>query len=252
MSYITRNLKDLISLILFKRYRGSFRGIYSSPPKFKNEWKNNNFSFAKTPNKNSIDLILVGQKSNFNGVFSWDYPTLYWLSKISIKQKLKVLDWGGGIGSLYERLRHYIDISSWIILDLPETKKFVDKGTIDDKKIDFVFDLEKNKNYNVLIAYSALQYKLDFNVQNFLNSLTVNCKHVILNRVPVTGSKSFFSLQSLGGKTQTPALICNIHDFFNVKGFELIDFWHDDLDKSDRIRFSNKYVGYMGFYFKRI
>ena len=95
--------------------------------------------------------------------YSW--PLLAGLMYACVKSKgeLRVLDFGGSLGSTYFQNKKFLDEIEEVSWSIVEQKHFVDVGKKDfkDSRLKFYYDIEtckKEQNPNILVLSSVLQY----------------------------------------------------------------------------------------------
>ena len=95
--------------------------------------------------------------------YSW--PLLAGLMYACVKSKgeLRVLDFGGSLGSTYFQNKKFLDEIDEVSWGIVEQKHFVDVGKKDfqDSRLKFYYDIEtckKEQNPNILVLSSVLQY----------------------------------------------------------------------------------------------
>lgn len=168
---IHRLYKEVCQYLAFPNayiaYRGkfnSFKEAMDSAP------KNNRKNFYSEASSPSIDSFLVQTRNQKVG--NMEYPMFFWLNEIakSCKNKLNVLDFGGGYGGHYYSFVNtarilnphdsFVDNLQWQVVELPKQVEFGSKiaQNLKCKNLHFTTNIIKTKEHNVLIASGVLQY----------------------------------------------------------------------------------------------
>jgi putative methyltransferase (TIGR04325 family) len=130
-----------------------------------------------------------------------------------LQKKIKILDFGGGIGDIVFYTKNLFHNSEIIIYE-PNKKITIEGKKIFNrfKKLKFVNDISKIKKSEIIdIVYlgSVLQYIFD--LDNFLNLLSkLNFKYLFLYDVMADKNPNFYSKQFFYGKKMTVK-------FYNLK-----------------------------------
>lgn len=118
-----------------------------------------------------------------------NFPILAILLSIYLEMgELKVLDFGGSLGSMYfqhkEILTKLGDNLKWSIV---EQRHFVEFGKKElcDGILDFEYDMRDVKECNCIIFGSSLQYIKDYK-KYLLLSLQRKCKYILIDKTPVS------------------------------------------------------------------
>jgi putative methyltransferase (TIGR04325 family) len=103
----------------------------------------------------------------------------------------RILDVGGGTGSIYFKNQDFIEKEKniyWVVFDQSQIVSFV-KKKIKNKKIKFTSNLTLKKKYNIILIQCSLQYFSQ--PYNLLNKLTkINSKFIIIDEVPLTNNQN--------------------------------------------------------------
>tara|TARA_B110000027_G_C16113043_1_gene298742 strand:- start:1857 stop:2639 length:783 start_codon:yes stop_codon:yes gene_type:complete len=140
------------------------------------------------------------------------------------KDKIKILDFGGGWGIGYANLiettnKNVLKNIDYHIYDLPDLceigeKKFKAKIKIKDK-LKFISDFSKiHKKYDLIFFGSSIQY-LRNPIKILTNLLKKKIKYLLFIDLYLTNSNTFYSKQSHYNFEAT-------HSFINIKKFENI------------------------------
>ncbi len=165
-------------------------------------------------------------------VRSNDYPVLFWLSQL-LPQNPNVFDFGGYLGISYysfDRFLHYPEKLQWTIYDVPAvvsegTKLAEEKGRA---QLSFTTDFSRVRDFPLLLAFGSLQFP-EQTLAEFLAPLTKRPRHLLLNKLPLTDLKTFYTLHNMG-PALSPYRIANREEFLrsmDALGYELIDKWEN-------------------------
>ncbi len=185
--------------------------------------------------------------------FSYELSTsLMWVAAIN-KGNLKVLDYGGSLGSSYYQNKIFLDTLntlSWCIIEQPN---FVEVGNefFADEKLHFFNSLEEClelHNVNIVILSSVLQYlENPYWVLNQINK--ANIKYVCIDRTPFIRGKDRITIQKVNPKIYEARYPCW---FFNKLKF--VNFFKNDYElifEFDAIDNANIKSEFKGFLFKK-
>lgn len=101
---------------------------------------------------------------------------------------LKVLDFGGSLGSTYYQNKKFLDLLDYVSWSIVEQKHFVDAGKQDfeDGRLKFFYDIEtciEKEKPNILLLSGVLQYIK--NTYTLLDEiLKYNFDYIVLDRTP--------------------------------------------------------------------
>lgn len=189
-------------------------------------------------------------------VRSFDYPVLYWIGKISqhtTLDRVSFFDFGGNLGIHFVNYANYLnfpDSLRWIVCELPEIVK-VGNSSNKDPRLTFTTDFGLANGTDILLASGSVQYDKDLAAK--IDGLERKPKHILINRLGLHEGKRFVTLQN-GGKVFYPQFIFNRSEFidsFTAIGYELIDFWEDNIDSCHIPSHPEVHVPcYYGLYFK--
>ncbi len=230
-------------------YRGVFKSYadaqVSAPP-------NKPLSYDNAP---SATLYVERMRR----MLSSDYPVVLWLQVLFERGASQVLDVGGNIGNsyyAYERYLNYPKNLQWMVHDLPAVHQVGRAQAAEHdhrRQLMFVDDLGQVSSQDILLANGALQF-LPVSLRQLVSGLSELPPHLIVNRIPIHPSKSFFTLQSIG-TAYCPYRVQSEQDFLGevtALGYELVDRWPvPDLACVIPFEPAFSFSGYQGFYFKR-
>lgn len=251
MLKLKRKIYDLFRFYILGPYRGQ---VVSDNARFReNIWLKEDFSYLNEESQINNWLDRFEPRVSKLGLFSWDYPFVFWMQKIKKEDELiRVADYGGANGALFDRVKDFIPVESWCVHDLPQLDNIIAEKYKEDSRVFFKERWCDILNYNVLVSYSTLQYILDSPLNDFFKKTSASCKYVVINRVPVTFQDEFIGSQFIDSSRVTPIKISNISEYMSIPGWNLLDIWYDDLDKSDRVTFSDKEYTFIGAIYCRI
>lgn len=189
-----------------------------------------------------------------------DYPVMYWLERFFLGGCQTVLDVGGNIGNCYYAYSRYLTAPRrlrWVVSDVPAV---IDMGRTIARTHDralalvFVDRIEDAESADILLANGALQF-LPVTTPELVVSLKAQPKYMIVNRMPLHPTESFFTLQAIGSAF-CPYRIDAEADFVNAiasLGYRAVDRWQVPELKCVIPFFPHHSVnGYAGFCFERI
>ncbi len=185
-----------------------------------------------------------------------DYALIYWLGRV-IGANSKLLDIGGNIGLIYYAFEKYLSYPpdfKWVVYDLPASieagKKFMAERP--RPNLEFTTCLNGCPPPDIILASGALQY-IDWELADFLATVSPRPKHVLINKLPAYQGRPFVTLQDIG-----PSIcayrIFNRPEFVQSMvaiGYDLVDRW-DIAELHCNIPFhpSRSVSGYSGMYFQ--
>lgn len=187
-----------------------------------------------------------------------DYPVLFWLLNASSEGKLRVFDFGGGIGQAFVNFSRFLPeglVADWQVQDLPEvvsrSKRCFPEGV--PERLRFVTTLEESDQCNVFYSAGALHY-WPGSMAELFSALGQKPRHFLMNRSPMASTgKDYFTVQKGVGW----AVACRIRNLPGFKqemeseGYSLVDCWIDPL-KSLLFPWMPAFsCAYQGAYFRR-
>lgn len=163
-------------------------------------------------------------------VIFWDWPVLYWLSKLIPVSKC-LLDAGGHMGTKYRAFRGHLPLEGsfrWVVYDVPAIvrtgRERAKKDGLD--KLEFIDNLKDAPAADVFLGSGLLQY-LDIPFGDLLRQLPVMPRHLVLNKVATHDQPTAFTLENLS-RAEVPYQIRNHNEFLeelNSLGYEIVDRW---------------------------
>jgi putative methyltransferase (TIGR04325 family) len=188
-------------------------------------------------------------------VFPWDYPVLFWLSRVLPECPL-LFDWGGNVGISYFAFRRHLNYPrglDWLVCDLPAV---VEEGiktvaNFSSQGLSFTTSLERLSEAQVLLAAGVLHFiEAPFEQLRTQRALP---RHVLLNKVPVYSLPSAVTLQNMG-TALVPNHLFNETEFvarFMDLGYGLVDHWETDLGCRIPFHPGHSIRSYKGYYFSK-
>jgi len=190
-------------------------------------------------------------------VAPWDYPVLFWLSRLQ-NEIDGLLDAGGHMGTKYRAFRNLLDLQPgfrWVVYELPAIaeagRRRAEKDGLD--QLQFVDRLENAPGMSVFLGSGLMQY-LDIPLSAVLGRLPHLPEHLLLNKVAFRKGGPIVTLERIG-KAYVPYQMRDEGDFvrdLEQLGYRQVDRWsiaalshvietHPELGASDNA----------GFYFRR-
>jgi putative methyltransferase (TIGR04325 family) len=185
-----------------------------------------------------------------------DRPIVGQLGKI-LKPEAKLFDLGGSVGMCYYAYRKFLTIpesAQWTVCDVPAA---VEEGTRIAREraafnLSFTSRREEMDGADILLTCGALQYIAE-PLGAVLKGLKRAPRHLLINRVPFSEGKEFYTVQNQG-QSYAPYKIANVSEFVSsleALGYRKADAWN--LERSCEIPFHPRrnIKAYYGFYFVR-
>lgn len=176
--------------------------------------------------------------------YSWPLLTGLMLASARLNNDLRVLDFGGSLGSTYFQNINFlkkIDNVSWSII---EQNHFVDigKAEFEDEVLSFFYDIKtciEEENSNVLVLSSVIQY-MEYPYRILDEMLIHKFEYILVDRTPFSSKmKNEIKLQIVPEEIYSASYPCWFFDecffinYFLSKGYKVIEEF-DALDgKSD-------------------
>ncbi len=179
---------------------------------------------------NPGSATFLGHKAS---VRSADYPVLFWLSQL-LPENPNVFDFGGYLGISYysfENFLHYPPNLKWTIYDVPAVVsagiKLAEEKQRGDQ-LSFTTVIGEAEQYSLLLAFGSLQFP-EQSFAEILRPLSHLPRHVLLNKLPLTDQKTFYTLHNMG-PALAPYRIANREEFLQSMddlGYELVAAWEN-------------------------
>jgi putative methyltransferase (TIGR04325 family) len=161
-------------------------------------------SFMRTSHRSTYNNAEIVQFNIdlFYGIQFFDWPVLFFLQTLLREDRLKVVtDFGGHVGVKFYAYRELLDLPAdfkWQVFDLPA---MVAEGRRrlppDATALRFFDDLESTAPCDVLICSGVLQYA-ESTIDQIIARLPAKPHTVILNKVAVFETESFYTLENYG------------------------------------------------------
>lgn len=181
-------------------------------------------------------------------------PILLAFIKVLSKKnrELRVLDFGGGLGSLYRQLRYYLPRLKWVVVEQSGLVNLT-KDTISDESLKFYDSLADAyrfaPRYDLVIFSSVLQYLENPYIQ--LQSILDKKPNVVVVDRTLFSKRnvSYVAVQKVprhiyGFSTSYPCWVLNkleLISFFVKNGYKLISETRSKIDESNR--FDDEFLG---------
>lgn len=236
----------IVTIKKIKRNKYGWKGNYKS-------WKEAEKYTGGYDSENILEIVKKSSLKVKNGeaayerdsvifnkiTYSWPLLSSLLLSSLKLG-KLKVLDFGGSLGSTYYQNKKFIDKIEEVSWSIVEQKHFVDIGKKDfeDKRLKFYYDVEecvKNETPNMLLLSSVLQYIE--NPYDLLDSiLEYDFEYIVLDRTPFSlDDQDKIKIQIVPEEIYEASYPCwffnekKLLSFFIRKGYKMIENF-DALD----------------------
>lgn len=186
--------------------------------------------------------------------YSW--PLLVGMLRAASGGELRVLDFGGSLGTTYWQNRLFINGIKDLQWAVVEQENFVKVGNelLADGRLKFYTNLDECNEQirpNLIIISSSLQY-IEFPYQILDKLMSFNCKYIALDRTPLIKKSSRIVLQKVDPKiydASYPCWLLNENELVNYisKKYNLLaDFAIIDV----RCRSGKLPIEYKGFIFE--
>ncbi len=160
----------------------------------------------------------------------WDYPVLFWLSRLE-SRIATVVDAGGHMGTKFRAFRRSlpsIDRLNWTVYDLPAIVKAGEKRARADglSALTFTSRLEDGGPCDLFLGSGLLQY-LNVPLPELLGRLSAPPPHLLLNKVALRKGKTLVTLERIG-PALVPYQIRNEAEFLEMLaalGYRIEDRW---------------------------
>tara|TARA_A100001011_G_C14143641_1_gene770865 strand:+ start:144 stop:896 length:753 start_codon:yes stop_codon:yes gene_type:complete len=151
----------------------------------------------------------------------------------------KILDVGGGLGSLFINYKVFFDDYE-VKYTVLEQENFCDLGEIISEEFNLQIDFKRNiseidtKEFDIVIMSSTLQYFEDW--KKFVNEIiSIKPKHIFIDRHPLTNDDSKILVQLntnyYDEEVTYPIHIINEKEFLTTfNNYKVISSWYSDFD----------------------
>ena len=168
----------------------------------------------------------------FSRVHLFDYPLLFWLSKlISQASAKRVVDFGGHVGVKFYAFRDYLTLPEdfdWHVVDV---ETMVRRGrekaaAAGETRLSFSTDLASAPPSRVLICSGSLSYVED-NLADLVKRCVLRPAFVITNKVSVLDGKEIVTLEGFGASIIPYRMLDGrtLNASMQGLGYQLVDHW---------------------------
>jgi len=221
-------LRPLLERLYEKRFAheyGCFRGVFT------------NFAEASrsAPRNKPLGFSTQDYAREFadrrSHIFSFDYPILFWLSRL-VRGPVRLFDYGGHCGTHYYAYSRYLVYPagfSWTVCDLPEIIQTGRQIAAEQGAgaLSFTERFPDSDGADILLAAGSLQYIESPPFSLSLSQLKSLPRHVLINKLPLHDGPGFVTLQN-GGVAFHPMHVFNRKEFTDSVcrlGYQLADSW---------------------------
>jgi putative methyltransferase (TIGR04325 family) len=228
---LIRLARDVERYVAFPTSYGAFRGVYQSFEE----------AIADAPASKPIGYDQPGLAQEYVATLSrtvepYDYPMIFWLSRI-LKEDLHVFDFGGNVGTHFYAYASYLKFPyglSWTVCDVPAIVAAGQElaARTHESAIRFTTTLSEASGCEVFMASGSAQYLEKPTLQMLLSELQKPPTDLLINRLPLYDGESFVTLQN-GGPAFYPQWVFNRKQYISDLerlDFELVDTWEDCID----------------------
>lgn len=160
----------------------------------------------------------------------WDYPILFWLSRLLPKHPA-LLDAGGHLGTKYIAFSDLLDLGSvhWTVYDLPgivRAARARQAAGLIPSGIGFADRLEDAPGADILLVSGLLQY-LGMPFPDFVASLQRRPQFILVNKVALSPGSERYSIERIGQARVAYRLRNRAHWNAEIAkmGYEVLDSW---------------------------
>ena len=185
-------------------------------------------SIRSTYNNDAIVKFNIDQ---YYGIKIYDWPVLFFLQDLLTRNELRtVTDFGGHVGVKFYAYRELLGFPAdfqWQVFDLPA---MIAEGRRrlppEEHALRFFDDLESTRPSDVMIFSGVLQY-LDSSIQEMLDRLPSRPSMIILNKVAVHDTESFYTLENYGNHWLAYHVVTlkDLEESRTALGYELVSSW---------------------------
>jgi putative methyltransferase (TIGR04325 family) len=178
---------------------------------------------------NPESAVFLGHKGSIR---SSDYPVLFWMAQL-LPDNPKVFDFGGYLGISYYSFNHRLNYPadlSWIIYDVPAVAAAGEKLAAENgpTNLSFTTSFARAEGCSLLLAFGSLQFP-ELTLADYLRQLTNRPRHILLNKLPLSEQKTFYTLHNMG-PALAPYRIANREEFLQSMAsldYEVVDSWEN-------------------------
>lgn len=179
----------------------------------------------------------------FSTLSLFDYPVLYWLSRLIGEHEVdSIVDFGGHVGVKYyaysDRLQ-FPESFKWCVVDVPA---MVQRGKEKARELGishlmFIADIEAAPATKLLFCSGSLMYA-DLSIDQIVSKMVARPEYILINKLAVLPDQEVFSLEGFG-VSRVPYHVFNLKQFneaISKLNYELIDIWEIE-DRTHEIPF---------------
>lgn len=160
----------------------------------------------------------------------WDYPVLFWLSRL-VPRLHCLVDAGGHMATKFRAFVPYLDLPAgfdWAIYDLPAVVRAAQAKAAADglRGVSFHERIETTPAADLLLASGLLQY-LDIPLEELVSRMPNRPRHLLLNKVATRDGPTLVTLERFPG-AEVPYQIRNRSAFeseLTEMGYAIRDSW---------------------------
>ncbi len=171
--------------------------------------------------------------------YSWQLLTGLMFCSAKMGGVLKVVDFGGSLGSTYYQNKKFLDRLDDVSWSIVEQKHFVDVGKeeFEDDRLKFFYSVNeciKKEKSNILLLSSVLQY-IEKPYELLDDILKNDLKYILIDRTPFSKVNEKITLQIVPPNIYEASYVCRIFDetkliqYLKNKNYELLEDF-DTLD----------------------
>lgn len=186
-----------------------------------------------------------------------NFPILSILLSIYMESSnLKVLDFGGSLGSMYfqhkDVLQQIGENFKWTVVEQEHFVRF-GKQELCDNFINFEYYMKDVKDCNCIIFGSVLQYIENY-IDILIEALEKDCEHIVVDKTPVSTAE-WISIEQVHEpiyEASYPMRVINkdkLTKLFFEKGYYLVENWIPEYGTEFRV--GNKRCFFESFYFRK-
>jgi putative methyltransferase (TIGR04325 family) len=188
-----------------------------------------NFIKGKPNSYDDSDIAGINVDA-FCRVSNFDYPVIFWLSRI-IQSSTGMTDFGGHIGVKYYAYRDYLQIPndfSWNVVDVAAVRKKGEIVSIERQAstLRFFPSVKNVPEAEILMCSGSLQYCPE-SIEEIVTQLPSQPEWIIINKLSVVSTREFVALENFGS-SWIPFRIHQQESFterVRALGYELVDSW---------------------------
>ena len=158
------------------------------------------------------------------------HAVFFWVSQL-LRPGRTLVDLGGGIGITYFLYTHRAalpEAAQWTVVEVPAVAQRGAKIAAEHQanSLGFATDLSSAGPCDILLSAGAIQY-MESSIPGLIEHLGYRPSHILLNKVPLTKERQFWSLQNFGAAV-SPYQVWNeaaFLEYFARHGYRVRDRW---------------------------